>query len=776
MKKNPYIFMLSVFYFFVLSAFGKTYMPFASRPLTGKGDLSSLMVEGIDRFLTEQTSVIQQARAGFWNCNFSNPVAFRKSVASHRDFLSRRLGLSDIRVTPEMEVLTSSVQLEQLKVETDRCVIRAVRWKVLEGLQAEGLLLQPKGKVIAKIVMIPDADMLPEIPAGIQKQTGYGYGVAKQLAEEGWEILIPLLVNRDDTFSGSRLLNRYTNQPHREWIYRQGYEVGRHIIGYELQKVFAAIDWMELHNKSEGRNVPIGVAGYGEGGLLALYAAALDERISSTLVSGYFNAREQLWHEPMYRNVFGLLKYFSDAELAVMSWPRCMVVEYSKAPEITGPPDSEKGRAGAAPGIITTPDFSTVVDEITRTMALLPSDSKHIHWFHGINGSPLEPFSGEALVAFASGLKVSLKKKLPSSVVPLDAGNWLDFEQRQERTVKEMEHHVQQVLAICERARNKNFWQTLKGDTAAQRPVKSALREQFREVIGYLPAPSIPANPHARLFRETAKWTGYELTLDVWPGVFAWGILLIPNDIKEGENRPAVVCQHGLEGLPFDVVTTDSDTRAFSAYKGFAASLADRGYVVFAPHNPYRGEDKFRVLQRKANPLGLTLFSVITGQHQRIVEWLGKQSFIDPARIGFYGLSYGGKTAMRVPALVTGYALSICSGDFYEWVRYNASTNSVSYMFTKEYEIFEWDLGHTFNYAEMAALIAPRPFMVERGYYDNPETDEWVSYEFEKVNRHYDFIDLPEYVRIERFKGPHTINGVGTFEFLDRFLKRQPQN
>lgn len=128
---------------------------------------------------------------------------------------------------------------------------------------------------------------------------------------------------------------------------------------------------------------------------------------------------------------------------------------------------------------------------------------------------------------------------------------------------------------------------------------------------------------------------------------------------------------------------------------------------------------------------------------------------------------------MRVPALVSGYAFSVCSGDFYEWVRYVASTSEISYMFTKEYEIPEWDLGHTFNYAEMAALIAPRPFMVERGNYDNPKVDQWVSYEFEKVRRHYDFLDLSARCRIEYFNGGHMIHGVGTFEFLDQFLYKK---
>ena len=64
----------------------------------------------------------------------------------------------------------------------------------------------------------------------------------------------------------------------------------------------------------------------------------------------------------------------------------------------------------------------------------------------------------------------------------------------------------------------------------------------------------------------------------------------------------------------------------------------------------------------------------------------------------------------------------------------NASTrNPHSYVKSGEYEIFEWDLGSTFNYAEMAGLIAPRPFMVERGHHDGVASDETVGWEFAKV-------------------------------------------
>ena len=59
-----------------------------------------------------------------------------------------------------------------------------------------------------------------------------------------------------------------------------------------------------------------------------------------------------------------------------------------------------------------------------------------------------------------------------------------------------------------------------------------------------------------------------------------------------------VVCQHGLEGRPQDFVTGNHD-----AYHDFAAKLAERGFITFAPQNPYISSDRFRTLQRKANPL-----------------------------------------------------------------------------------------------------------------------------------------------------------------------------
>jgi hypothetical protein len=222
--------------------------------------------------------------------------------------------------------------------------------------------------------------------------------------------------------------------------------------------------------------------------------------------------------------------------------------------------------------------------------------------------------------------------------------------------------------------------------------------------------------------------------------------------------------------LPKDTIEGD-----LPAYRNFAARLADQGFVVFSPHNLYRGEDRYRWLSRKANGVKASLFSFILAQHEQILRWLGSLPFVDAARIGLYGLSYGGETAVRVPAVLEGYCLSVCSGDFNSWTEKVSATDlRFGYMHTIEWEMPYFNMGNTFDYAEMTYLILPRPFMVERGHNDRVSRDQWVAREYAKVQWLYSQLGLDGLTEIEYFNGGHTINGEGTFRFLRRHL-RWPQ-
>ncbi len=748
-----------------------------TQPLTWNDDLSARMIAGIDTFLMHEIDRSAEQRQQFWRRNFSTPTAYVESVQPNRERFAERIGMGDKRAPVRSLEFVSSMDTPARLTETDAYTVFAVRWPVFEDVDGEGLLIQPRTDPIGRVIAIPDADQTPEMLVGLAPGVSPRSQFARRLAENGCQVIVPTLIDRQDTWSGNPRLDRFTNQPHREWIYRQAFEMGRHIVGYEVQKVAAAIEWFAQQNAADPGTsadaLRIGVAGFGEGGLIAFYSAALDTRIDATLVSGYFCSREKVWEEPIYRNVFGLLREFGDAEIASLVAPRSLIIEYSETPKIDGPPTIRNGRSGAAPGRLATPGSFLVETEVTRAKGIFPASFKFpLEYVYGNEGTTVEPGSEDALAAFLKSLGMPREPRPDSGKLPVDGRRHFDPGGRQKRQVRQLVDHTQRLLQISETARDEFFWRKVKPASTndwemACLPYKETLGN---EVIGRFPKASLPANPRSRKLLENTNWAAYDVVLDVWPDVFAWGILILPKDLKPGERRPVVVCQHGLEGVPIDTVNGPNES-GYNAYKSFAAKLAERGFIVFAPHNPYRGEDKFRVLQRKANPLGKSLFSIILAQHDRILDWLSDQPFVDPQRIAFYGLSYGGKTALRVPALLDRYCLSICSADFNDWVKKNATIDSnYSYLFMGEYELPEFNLGHTFNYAEMAALIAPRPFMVERGHDDGVAPDEWVAYEYAKVRRLYAKLGIPGRTEIEFFNGPHTINGIGTFEFLHRHL------
>lgn len=744
-------------------------------PLTQQGDLALEMEDGIRRFLSQRLQEVPQERARLWQWDYRSPQDYEKSVAPHRAHLRVMIGAADHLVSARApELLASPLEAPAL-AQGPGYQVFSVRWSVFDpvapgfcGLEAEGLLLQPAGHEVARVVAIPDADWTPEMLAGLAPGVPASAQFARRLAENGCQVLVPLLINREDTFSGIPGI-RMTNEPHREWIYRMAFEVGRHIIGYEVQKVLAAIDWFELENQAHP--VPTGVMGYGEGGLIAFYSAALDSRIDATVLSGYFQERENSWQEPIYRDVWGFLREFGDAEVASLIAPRALMVEACRGPEVAGPPPAGPDRQNSAcpNGRLTTPPLDSVQREVDRARPNFAGlgVAQNLRLVINEGGRGL-PGSDSVLSALLRSLGLSSPLRPP--VDPPQGVQQAVDPQRRIRAQLDQMVDFTQGLVHRSPERRAEFWS--KADASSPERWRESTQPQrdtiWEEVIGRLSPPSLPSRPRTRLVYQEPGFRGYEVMLDVWPDVFAYGTLLIPNDLRAGERHPVVVCQHGLEGRTQEVVDPRIDS---PFYHHFGASLANLGFVVYAPQDPFVGGERFRLIQRQAHPLKLALYSFILGQNQQVLHWLSGLPFVDPTRIGFYGLSYGGKTAMRVPPLLDGYALCICSGDFNEGVwKMTSVTSKYSFMTDDSYDLYEFNFANVVNYAELANLMAPRPFMVERGHSDGTGADEWVAFEYAKVKRFYNQMGIPDHTTIEYFDGGHTIHGVRTFEFLRKHL------
>jgi len=765
-----------------------------TKPLMMEGDLSIKMLEGAHKFIEKKIDESIAKRLKLWNRDLTSKEAYEKSVEPNRRRFMKYIGVED-KTQPMVNYNVGipdkypSVVMEKISTnndpelvsETDKYKIYQVRWPVLNGVYGEGLLLQPKTKSKADIIAIPDADQEPEQLVGLMPGIAPESQFARHLAENGFQVLVPVIISRTLLFPG-----KPQQQTYREWLYRQSYHMGRHIIGYEVEKVLAAIDWF----KQSDKNVKIGVAGYCEGGLIAFYSAAADKRIDAVLVSGYFNSRQHVWDEPIYRNVWGLLSEFGDAEIATLIAPRPLVIEYSSIPEIIDTVKESPDKPAQVEGLpftgykgrLQTPLFKDVQSEYNRIDTLTRQGFQPRAFIYGKKNDPVSFGSQTALEKFIFFLGDNSSLPLTNEM-PSDNRSSFDAQERQVRQVKEIEDHVQWLVRQSDQERNRFFLYKVMPEfadrtwsTKPYHPYYSPDRfiEQAKdyrkyfseEILGKFDDTLLAPNAHTRKKYDKERWTGYEVTLDVYPNLFAEGILLIPKDIKPGERRPVVVCQHGRNNTPEKMVEGNT-----TGYNDIAARLAAQGFIVYAPQNPYRWEDQYRWLSRKANTIRKTLFSFIVSQHEQTIHWLQSLPFVDSSRIAFYGISYGGETAMRVPAVLEGYCLSICSGDFGDWTRKVTDTHyEGSFMNSFEWEMPYFNMGSTFSYAEMAYLIFPRPFMVERGHHDIVQPDEWVAYEYGKVRYFYDQFNLGDKTEIEFFNGGHSMRSDETIEFLHKHL------
>ena len=735
---------------------GKNALP-GTQLLEAEGDLSIAMVEGVDRFLDAEIAAELKERRG-----------------GTRQELARILGLPRDQ-NPKDNSFRYAGRRWGPVGNGRNYTVNEVSWKTFGNTEAVGLLFEPTGRApLADIIALPDADQDPEELGAMEPyfESQQTRPFAAEMALAGCRVLVPVLIKRTEHHA----------MPMREWLHRPAWELGRTLAGYEVLKVLAAVDCFRRDDPSRSGKSTSGklaVVGWGEGGRLALYAAALDERLDGTLVSGYFGPRSRVWDEPADRTVFGLLRGHSDAEIARLIAPRPLVIETGHFPEYgfrldqQGLPERLRKGAGkrGKPGKLLEPRD----EEVRLEAGLIGNETVVLR----STDSAIQPDSWRTLLE-KIGVEVPAnnlgKRDLWwAAIKPLQTAKGIA--RRHAEQVQAIDRHNQRVLVESERVRGELF-KVVKLDSLENYEASiMPLRERFsREVIGEHASLQNLAEPnaHTRSYQEGPDTISYEVVLDVQAGVQAYGILTLPKDMKldGSEKRPVVVCQHGLEGRPQSTV----GEKDYHYYKAFATRLAERGFVTFAPQNLYLGWDLFRILQFKANAVGCTLFSVMVPQHRQITDWLAGLPFVDAERIGFYGLSYGGKSAMRIPPLVDRYCLSICSADFNEWVWKNAATDPLalgySYANKGEYEIFEFDLGGTFNYFEMAALICPRPFMVERGHFDGVAPDKTVAYEFAKVRFLYAArLGIGNRAEIEWFVGPHTINGKKTYDFLHRHLE-----
>jgi len=448
---------------------------------------------------------------------------------------------------------------------------------------------------------------------------------------------------------------------------------------------------------------------------------------------------------------------------------------------VPGPPHAFEGSDTATPGRLETPEQWVVENEVHRLEELFPRNTAVqplVRMINGSEGTTVQPGSTLALLELLRGLGLAIDRLRPlqPAVDPAEVRERLELDERQRRQVKALEDHLQRLIDTSRQQREESFWRILESDDPGAG--RAALQRRIRKVLLGQPDLGLRAEQvRSRFLREGKGWVAYELQFDSG-GVFPWqALILLPTNLSPGERRPVVVCEHGLGDEPSDLLDETAGSVGDRVYHACAARLAERGFVVVVPRNFFAGANPaFRAVQRKLTPLGLHLVSFALVQHAELRAWLGRQPFVDPERIGLYGFSYGGKLALYVPALLEGYAAADCSANFNDWIRKLVSVQAgFSYVYTAEHEMPEWNMAGTFSHAELAGLIAPRPFLVERGHEDPVSRDDWVTAEFERVKQRYATLGIAESAEFSFFDGKHEANVEAAIRFFERHFNWPPR-
>jgi dienelactone hydrolase len=246
--------------------------------------------------------------------------------------------------------------------------------------------------------------------------------------------------------------------------------------------------------------------------------------------------------------------------------------------------------------------------------------------------------------------------------------------------------------------------------------------------------------------------------------------LLVPHARHGAPAGPAVLAIHG-HGPGKSLVCGIDDGGPGDDY---AHVLATLGYVVLAPDLRGFGEraewmpddhyhcdwDLVCATMAGVVPLERNLWDLA-----RALDVLCAHPAVDPERVGVAGLSYGGTCALFLAALDTRVRAVVVSGYLSSW----AAAHRVPWNMCGS-QVLPGQLG-ALEHVDVAALLAPRPLLVESGTGDLIFPLEDATATVERLRALYRRLGAPDGALVhDVFEGDHRWHGAEVPAFFARWL------
>jgi len=210
---------------------------------------------------------------------------------------------------------------------------------------------------------------------------------------------------------------------------------------------------------------------------------------------------------------------------------------------------------------------------------------------------------------------------------------------------------------------------------------------------------------------------------------------------------PAVVSIHGHGGSRYVVYDRSN------VYKGFAAELAETGYVTIAAD-----VGQHEVCESRRTLMGERLWDVM-----RCVDYLASMKEVDRAAIGCAGLSLGGEMAMWLAAMDKRVAACVSAG-FLTVMDQMEHNHCMCWKFDGLRELVD--------FADIYSLIAPRPLQCQNGLLEPPGmfVVPLARQALKEIRLIYSDMGKPENVSLAVHRGEHEVNVPSLMEFFYKSL------
>ena len=308
---------------------------------------------------------------------------------------------------------------------------------------------------------------------------------------------------------------------------------------------------------------------------------------------------------------------------------------------------------------------------------------------------------------------------------------------------------------------------------------RTAFRAGLWERLGGQPHETTPLTVEHGPVTERRGYRREYITFESEPGVVVPAWVLIPEGLTAPS--PAVIAVHGHGYGVDDIVGinadgTDRDTPV-GYHKDFAVELCRRGLVVIAPEMLSFGRRREPADQQVDPGHSSCRYPALWGIMQgrpllgrrvrdtlRTLDVLAARPEADPARIGIMGISGGGMVSLFAAALEDRLRAAVISGYL---ATFRGSILAVEHCLCN----FVPGILEDAEMYDIAALIAPRPLLIEAGTRDDIFPLPAVEEAYRHLERVYGAFEAVEHLDKDVFEGDHQISGAKAYDFLHDRLR-----